>query len=78
MNTIRLLARRVEHHGTVYELSLVEARPGDDGLWHVSVSPFERETASTPYHSGTVKVADPDDFSRPYSPSARPPALICE
>lgn len=78
MNTIRLLARRVEHRGTVHAgLSLVEARLCDDGLWHIAVTPFERETASTPYHSGTVTVADPADHSLPYSPSAEPPALIC-
>lgn len=76
MNTVRLLARRVEHAGRVYPLSLVEATLGADGLWRVAVTPFERETAATPYHSGTVRVADPDNPLLPYTPSARPPAMI--
>lgn len=76
MNTIRMLARRVEHAGRVYPLSLVEAMQGADGLWRIAVAPFTRETASTPYHSGTLRVADPTDTSRPYTPSPQAPAMI--
>ena len=77
MNTIRLLGRRVEHLGHTYALSLIEAQKGADGLWRVCVTPFERETASTPYHGGTVRVCDPDDPEQAYRlPKCRPPELL--
>lgn len=76
MNTIRMLARRVEHAGGVHTLSVVEASLGADGLWHVAVAPFVRETAATPYHGGTLRIADPADPAAPYIPSTEPPAFI--
>ncbi len=63
MNTIRMLGRRVEYLGKIYPLSLIEAVPDADGIWHVAITPFERETASTPYHGGTVRVSFPNGHS---------------
>lgn len=65
MNIIRMLGRRVEYLGKVYPLSLIEAAPGSDGVWHVAITPFERETASTPYHGGTVRVFFPNGNACP-------------
>lgn len=74
---MRILARRVVHCGSVADLSLVEIRRGADGLWRVSVAPFESETASTTYHGGTLLICDPDNSLRPYdTPGPRPPKLI--
>jgi len=75
MNTIRMLGRRVEYLGKTYPLSLIEAAPDANGMWHVSVTPFERETAATPYHGGTVRIVNPDNPHLPYTPSTIPPHL---
>ncbi len=65
MNTIRMLGRKVEYLGKIYSLSLIEATADPDGMWHVSVTPFERETASTPYHGGTVRISFPGGTAQP-------------
>lgn len=59
MNTIRMLGRRVEYRDKIYPLSLIEAAPDSSGLWHVSITPFVKETAATPYHGGTVRISFP-------------------
>lgn len=46
-----IVARRVIHRGIEYGLSLVVVRGTS-----VSVTPFERETASTTFHSGTLRI----------------------
>ena len=60
MNPVRMLGRRVEYLGKTYPLSIVEAEPDSDGHWDIAITPFERETAATPYHGGTVRISFPD------------------
>ncbi len=64
---IRYLARRVEHAGQVFQLSIVEIFQDKTGLWHVKISPFEREIHSTPYYNGTLRITDPTDPSQPFT-----------
>lgn len=52
---IRYLARTVEYNGLRYGLSLVSVW-NDAGQWRVDISPFERETHSTSYHPGTLRI----------------------
>lgn len=47
----RVVALRVIHRGEEYGLSLVTVKGVD-----VTIEPFERETAGTTFHSGTIVV----------------------
>lgn len=78
MTTTRhLLARRVDHGGHMYSLSLITIVRSDDGMWNVSIEPFERETAATPYHSGTAMIRNGSNPELNFEgPSPLPPKLI--
>ena len=53
---VRILARRISYLGTVHSLSLLHLYTDAECRWHIDISPFERETASTAWYAGTVTV----------------------
>lgn len=72
----RYLARRIEHAGKIYTLSIVEALIGSDGLWYIKIEPFEHEIHSTSYHNGTLRIVDSADSSKPFSNGSPYPPLF--
>lgn len=54
-----VLARMVVYRGVCYPMSIVSIAGGS-----VSIAPFERETARTVFHPGTVTVEDTADGPR--------------
>ena len=57
----RILAHHIILNGERFGLSVAEISRDGKGLWSVKVSPFERETAGTVFHSGTVVITEHDD-----------------
>ena len=53
-----MLARRLEHCGVVYSAVIVDISP--DRL-SISITPFERETAATPYESRPLRTLQAPD-----------------
>lgn len=59
-DTRRWLAHRVIVDDTEYSLAVLTVTHSGDG-WHVAVKKFDRETHSTAFHSGTIRVTTHKD-----------------
>lgn len=66
-----LAQRVVDALGIVHPLALVTVYCGADGMWRYTIEPFVRETHTTSYHPGTLRIVTP-------SPSPLPPEFILE
>lgn len=55
---LRVLARRIEHLGVTHTTAIVDIAP--DRL-AISITPFERETASTPYENRPLRTMQTPD-----------------
>lgn len=73
----RILARRVVLAGKEYPLTLVSVSRNDQGQHTVTLTPFERETANTVYHPGTLTIASADG-SDWHDGGSQPPVLQME
>ncbi len=60
-DTCRWLAHRVIVDGNEYTLAVLTVTHTSDG-WHVAVKKFDRETHSTAFHSGTIRVTTHKDL----------------
>ena len=57
---VRILALRISYLGTIHSLALLHLYSDAEGRWHVDITPYERETASTVWYPGTVTVIPAD------------------
>lgn len=55
---LRVLARRIEHLGVTHTTAIVDITP--DRLT-ISITPFERETAATPYENRPLRSVQAPD-----------------
>lgn len=62
-NTQRWLAQHVIIDGVDHKLAIVELTFADN-KWQITVEKFERETHSTVYHPGTIKITTHKDSSK--------------
>lgn len=73
----KVLARRIEFGGTVYNgLVTAEAVKDKEGRWHINIGTFKGETHSTVFHDGTLKINCADGYDEAVGAAEEPEFVL--